>query len=146
MGAPYLPAWYLAHVGRVLDRRDLFPTASHRVIRRVADDIADDVDWLHFYAIQVYGWGGLSLPGLVVAGIAILYGGVGGYTTFLGYVVISGGTWCASAISFIGVIQLHMVLIDKKDSYFSRPRAANLIFLPTFFAITFAVITMLVHP
>ncbi len=143
VGTPYLPEWYLTLAGKLLDRKGTAARGSGRILRRVADGKADDADWLYFYAIQSYGWGGVAAAGAVFAGLAGVLSGPFGYGPVIGFLVLCGVSVMASAAAFFAIIQLHIMLVDKEASYFHRPRAVNVVLVPIVFVAALVVLLVL---
>jgi hypothetical protein len=149
-------SWYFPHrlvryAGRWVDRLQLFPSSSDRVLERISKGKEKGLDWLQFYTIQsrvlvIFFVGSLSLSAVVLF-VGMATKSFNPYWINEFYAVSS---LAASALVFNIVIDFHRMATDVTGRkrrvplaflrYFERPKRANLLAIPLGWSICYTIL------
>jgi hypothetical protein len=149
-------SWYFPHrlvryAGRKVDRLQVFPSSSDRVLERISKGKEEGLDWLHFYTIQsrllfIFAVGSLAFSAVVLfVGMATKSFNPNWRKEFYAVACLT----CA-AVAFNIVIDFHRMATDATGRkrrlplaflrYFERPNRANLLVIPLSWSICYTIL------
>jgi hypothetical protein len=149
-------SWYFPHrlvryAGRRVDRLQVFPSSSDRVLERISKGKEKGLDWLQFYTIQsrllfIFAVGSLALSA-VVGFISFATKSFDPYWINEFSAVFS---LVPSAVLFNIVIDFHRMATDVTGRkrrlplaflrYFERPKRVNLLVIPLGWSICYTIL------
>jgi hypothetical protein len=132
----------------------MFQASGEKVLLRIRQGTASEVDWLQFYAVQFVAWSSLAIIslGLFVV-VSIIAKVISSGSNWWEYVALAFGSIPPGVLAFLLVIQAHGVCIDRVVSsnritarivrYFRYPRAINLLIVPAAWLAAFIILGIL---